>query len=499
MPFVNGQFVYQDDFDYGGRFRNAYADTQKRMATEEARNIYREGDADRAAEVLMPFDPAGANVYAQAGERTALRNAGRAYATGNFDEAARIYGDRGNVQGAEAARTAGNNRRFSRQVEAAQRYRGELRRIGSLPDAERQPAYEAMLAKAEAEADDSGKEFIGRLRSEIPTFTPEAAQALDGILLTAAQAYSTRSPETFIENWVARQKAQGERFETLTPEEVQAGGYRPGTVVQRNVGTGEMRVVQSPRDPSVGGGHAQWRRMTPEEQAEYGSTTPLMIDERTGNVKPAPGNTGAFSVSAEARTRIGLALDNFTVAARTMGNLEREHGNVYAKGWGVQAARGVPLVGGVTGAIAELGATGPYKEYEQAWDTMESAILPLFSGTAVTESEAVRFLRANKLSVNDTPETAAAKQANRNRLANVASMLVGVPAPFPELGIPAVFQRQVQQAQGGAAAAVSPPSPPPGREPSPNQLGPTPGAPPPRPPNVPPTARWDPAARMWRL
>jgi hypothetical protein len=244
MPFVNGQFVAQpDEFDYRTPF-----------ARGQARSIYARGDADEAARVLMPHDPQAANVYAQEGERRALRSAAQAYAGENYDEAARIFGERGNIQGVQAARGARNNQRFSRELQTANRYRGELRRIQSMPAEAQQSAYEDMLSRAEAETDNpDGKAFLSNLRQQIPQWSPEAFDTLDNILLRTAQAYQTDSPKAFIETWAEQQKMRARQRRTLTPAEVAAENLRPGTVAQINPETNEIDVVQAPPAPREGG------------------------------------------------------------------------------------------------------------------------------------------------------------------------------------------------------------------------------------------------------
>lgn len=60
--------------------------------------------------------------------------------------------------------------------------------------------------------------------------------------------------------------------------------------------------------------------------------------------------------------------------------------------------------------------------------------MPIFSGSAVTESEAQRFTRANLPRMGDTPETLKRKSYNRQRIVNGAAEILGEKPPFP--GVP---------------------------------------------------------------
>ena len=303
MPFIGGQFVYNDDFNYGDRFRQAYDGAQLRSATRDARRAYADGDADRAAEILTPYDMQQGQAYATLADKTALRNAGRAYAGGDYEEAGRIFGERGNVQGVEAARTAGNNAKFSRQLQTANRYRGELRRIKAMPPEAQQSAYEQLLAKAGSEAEGpEGQAFIAQLRQQLPQWGEEAFNAIDNILLTTAQAYATDSPEAFVENWVAQQRAAREE------ERLRLEGRKVDALEART----EAQIARMERMGSGGGG-ARWRPMTPDELSANNLPpgTSALIDDETGNVKTlrsqrqyTEGASAAASFAARMRAAI---------------------------------------------------------------------------------------------------------------------------------------------------------------------------------------------------
>lgn len=60
--------------------------------------------------------------------------------------------------------------------------------------------------------------------------------------------------------------------------------------------------------------------------------------------------------------------------------------------------------------------------------------MPVFSGSAVTQSEASRFIRANLPELGDSPAVLAQKSQNRQMITNAAARIVGAPEPFP--GVP---------------------------------------------------------------
>lgn len=178
-------------------------------------------------------------------------------------------------------------------------------------------------------------------------------------------------------------------------------------------------------------GGPQWRPATQDEQSAYGTTQPLLIDDRTGNVKPIPG-AGGVMASADQRGRVALSLPNVVQAQQDLAALEGKDGrNIFNEQWGARFAEAVPWDGGT---IARTMGGPEYQAYEQASRTFEAAIMPIFSGSAVTESEAQRFVRANLPRMGDTPETLAKKSLNRQRIVNGAAELAGQPLPFPAAG-----------------------------------------------------------------
>lgn len=168
-------------------------------------------------------------------------------------------------------------------------------------------------------------------------------------------------------------------------------------------------------------------------RAEYGAgayETPdgaILKPGKSGNVQVL---RGAQTAAAEARTRLELGFDPIFAAQKQMERAERGGVNPYNRDWGARMAEAIPFDGG---AAARVIGGDDYQRYEQANRTFESAILPIFSGAAVTESEAKRFVRANLPQIGDTPQTLAAKSKNRQRLINAAARLTGREQPYPEV------------------------------------------------------------------
>lgn len=209
MPFVNGQWTDRGDFDFAGRFRDGYDAGMKRGATEDAREAYEAGDADRAAQLIMPYDAQAASGYRDEGARAYQRRYADAYGSGDFDKAMTEAQGRGDLQGLEAARTGQNNARFRGQVAEANKYRADLRRINALPDPKaKNAAYDAFLAQAAEQAKAQGQDprFLSELKQNFPEWSEQTFGALDTILLTAARAYGSDDPEAWLANWQKEQE-----------------------------------------------------------------------------------------------------------------------------------------------------------------------------------------------------------------------------------------------------------------------------------------------------
>lgn len=104
--------------------------------------------------------------------------------------------------------------------------------------------------------------------------------------------------------------------------------------------------------------------------------------------------------------------------------------NPYGRHPVARALEAVPFDGGFAARVA---GGQDYQDYEQANRTIESAMLPVFSGAAVTDQEARRFIRANQPQIGDTPVTLGKKWTNRASMINAMAEMMGAPIPYPKV------------------------------------------------------------------
>lgn len=146
---------------------------------------------------------------------------------------------------------------------------------------------------------------------------------------------------------------------------------------------------------------------------------------------------GAQMATGDAKTRINLALDPAVAAQGQMARSEGQGSpnalNPLNRDWGATLMMGKGDNGSVWDAIGRAWGGQDFQDYIQASKTFESSIIPIFSGAAVTPSEASRFIRANLPELGDTPQTLATKARNRGMIANAAAALTGKPKPFPDI------------------------------------------------------------------
>lgn len=167
---------------------------------------------------------------------------------------------------------------------------------------------------------------------------------------------------------------------------------------------------------------------------------------------------------AEMRGRLALALPNIVSANNAMNQIELAEGrdgargNVFNREWGARNLEAIPFDGGV---VSRTVGGSDYQGYESASRTFESAMLPIFSGAAVTDSEARRFVRANLPQMGDSPETLATKAANRAALINQASIIVGSEPPFPDAGFFSPLTGLIQRTPADLPSAAPPANAPP--------------------------------------
>lgn len=195
--------------------------------------------------------------------------------------------------------------------------------------------------------------------------------------------------------------------------------------------------------------NAEGRPLAPIPRPDYG---PGMYELPSGDVAhrgprggfeivqradAAAGNGATGSVGTpESRGRLTLAVGPAVTAEDSLGRQEVRGGqriNPYNRDWGASLIDAIPDNNALS-ALARVVGGQDYQNYNQSVKTIEAALLPVFAGMAVTESEAQRFIRANQPQMGDSPETLQRKARNRQMVLNEAAGMLGREIPFPEVG-----------------------------------------------------------------
>jgi len=236
-----------------------------------ARSYADAGDYERAASTVLSDDPSQAQSYAAMGDRTRtrqredeMREGNRTYAgaiaTGDYDTAETVAGKLGSVEGvtgARSARTAATAEERTRLAQGMDQGLAEWAMIG-----ERQgQGYEDYRTRALAAAQQNPavRPMVANLPAQ---WSPGLQQAHMRELEGYRDALRTEEERN------ARGRAQRDLRTSMTPEEVRAAGLRPGTVAQRD-GSGQIHVVQQPREPSAGG-DGGYRQLSAQEVRDRG-------------------------------------------------------------------------------------------------------------------------------------------------------------------------------------------------------------------------------------
>ncbi len=176
----------------------------------------------------------------------------------------------------------------------------------------------------------------------------------------------------------------------------------------------------------------------------------------------AGGGRGLVKGDASQRGRLALALDP---ALNANNSLERDErpGNPLQKDWGASMLIGMDdqlkkkeeKGPGLLATLGRMAGGDDFQAYTQAASTFESSLMPVFSGSAVTQSEAQRFIKANLPVFSDSPETLKLKAKNRKMILNAAADIAGKPMPYPDVPIWGSNQQHGGQSAPAAAPASS--------------------------------------------
>jgi len=183
---------------------------------------------------------------------------------------------------------------------------------------------------------------------------------------------------------------------------------------------------------------------------------------------PGDPNARAMQFGPDQRARVAITYQGAAGAATQLDQMESQ-GYGLGDDWGAVA---VETMGGgdpnslASGAARAFGGRD-YQQYRSASSAFEASMLPILSGAAVTETEALRTIRAALPQVGDGAEVQADKSRRRRQMLNGAALIGGYPPPYPELGIPPWAQRYLDQVNASAGGGGGP-----GTAPTP---GPAPG------------------------
>lgn len=144
------------------------------------------------------------------------------------------------------------------------------------------------------------------------------------------------------------------------------------------------------------------------------------------------------------------------VATRGRQRLNEMEGSGYSLNddWGAALIDAIPDWG-LLKPVARAVGEEDYQRYDQAAASIEAALLPVFSGMAVTDSEAQRFIRANQPQLGDGPERLREKAQNVMEVLNAGARLAGRSMPFPDVGIYGLTGSEGEAAQQPDQAAPS--------------------------------------------
>ena len=392
MPFINGQWVDQGDFNFLGKYREGYDTAQNREAKKEAQVVYRAGDPRRAAEVLMPYDPEKANVYATEANRRAGVAYGRAYAGRNYDEARRIAQQEGNPQWAEQADRGERIQQFRDVSDTVEWVTGELANVSQLPKEQRPEAWKNLWYRAAAKSRNNPQWIAGiaRIRQQFPEYSPEAAQALNGIVMQAAQAYASGDPEAYMQNVIRTTEAERDRRKLELQERAQD--------TRDNVAAAQIERLGRLGDG--GGNRPRWRSMTPDEIQAAGLPigTVALYDDNSGNVK----TVRSKSQYTEFAGKAAEFANRMAGASPSLVAIESSPGFDPTRAWNP--------------ALAESDNTA--KNYRVAMREWLAAILRKDTGAAVTDQELATYGKTYFPVPGDGPQQIAAKRAARERAFN---------------------------------------------------------------------------------
>lgn len=212
--------------------------------------------------------------------------------------------------------------------------------------------------------------------------------------------------------------------------------------------------------PAGGSGGVTYAPPTPEQVTQYnlpGNGSGWVIGSNGRPVRVGGGGT----FPADQRARVAISFEPALEASQLLDSME-EGGYRPHHDWGAASLDALDLGTGLLDAPARVAGgldlqsdqRGDYGRYESARRAFESAILPILSGAAVTESEARRLIRAAIPGVGDSDTVLADKSRRRQQMLNGAAVIGGRDLPFPDAGVPEWARRASSAVEETAPDAV---------------------------------------------
>lgn len=226
----------------------------------------------------------------------------------------------------------------------------------------------------------------------------------------------------------------GERAEWNGSEYIVASGPAPAA---QSAGGYTIQPMTTPADARAARSEARqeenaaWTRQNQTEanrRSEEANARAARSEERAIRTAEIAARGG----TPELRGKLALGIGP-SVRAEDSLRVQEDGVNPLNRDWGAAALDSVPDFG-LLSPIARVWGGQDYQNYNQSIKTLESSLLPIFSGMAVTPTEAQRFIRANQSQMGDTPETLKRKSANIQMILNEAAGLLDREIPYPEVG-----------------------------------------------------------------
>lgn len=177
-----------------------------------------------------------------------------------------------------------------------------------------------------------------------------------------------------------------------------------------------------------------WQPATPDQVAAYGYDPEKVTAQMGPNGEFKVIREQKPMVSSESMARVASNLPNLIAASDNLnelfttqqpGLMAPEKGYRPGHDWGAQAVSAIPDWGLLEGVAKTIGGKD-YQTYETEYSNFEAAALPIVSGSAVSDTEAKRFLNSIKIQMGDNDDIVTRKlQAKENFVRGLQAAATG--------------------------------------------------------------------------